>query len=87
MFDWSDYEAAAQRYTRIFKRHDTVRKTTYRGRSGRKLHEIEGLTRSEALHWLAHHPKGAALMQATDTPIDELADLLVEASQTRNKQT
>ena len=31
MFDWSDYEAAAQRYTNIFKRRDdTVRKAAKR---------------------------------------------------------
>ena len=51
---------------------------------GGRLRDAEGLTRSEALHWLAHHPTGAALMQATDTPVSELADLLVEASY-RNK--
>jgi hypothetical protein len=78
MFNWHEHEQAIVKYQKLFGADRKAR--TYRGRSGRKLDQIEGLTRSEALHWLAHHPKGAALMQATDTPISELADLLVEAS-------
>ncbi len=53
----------------------------YRGASGR-LRDAEQLTRSEALHWLAHHPRGAALMlRMSNTPVGEIADMLVEASQ------
>jgi hypothetical protein len=58
MFDWQSHEQAIVKYQKLFGADRKAR--TYRGRSDRKLDQIEGLTRSEALHFLMHHPKGAA---------------------------
>jgi hypothetical protein len=84
--DWRDWEIVAQPqsdFARIFKarpEYYVVRKATYRGGSGRRLHHIENLTREEALHWLAHDPHGRSFARERGEPISDLADLLVEAS-------
>ena len=64
-----------------------LRKATYRGGSGSRLHRIEGLSREEALHWLAHDRHGRAFARERGEPLDMLADHLVEASmRPTNKQ-
>jgi hypothetical protein len=65
MFDWRDYPLG---------------KARYRGGSGSRLHHISGLTREEALHWLAHDKHGRAFARERGEPLDVLADHLVEAS-------
>ena len=62
------------------REYEFVRKATYRGGSGRRLHHIENLTREEALHWLAHDPHGRSFARERGEPLSVLADLLVEAS-------
>jgi hypothetical protein len=58
---------------------------TYRGGSERRLHHIEGLTRAEAMHWLAHSAPGRSFALGRSEPLGDLADLLVEASNKRNE--
>jgi hypothetical protein len=69
-------------YHKLFASAPVRKAATYRGGSGSRLHHIEGLTRSEAIHWLAHDPSGRALALARgrSESLGDLADLLVEAS-------
>ena len=86
MFDWRDYEMVPKpqsTYAKIFgapREYEFVRKASYRGGSGRRLHHIENLTREEALHWLAHDAHGRSFARERGEPLDVLADHLVEAS-------
>ena len=57
-----------------------MRKATYRGGSGSRLHMIENLTPAEAKHWLLHNASGRALLRDTGGDIDALAGHVVEAS-------
>jgi hypothetical protein len=66
-------------YHRLFA-GEIVRKATYRGGSGSRLHHIENLTREEAMHWLAYDPNGRSFARERGEPLDTLADHLVEAS-------
>jgi hypothetical protein len=61
----------------IFKRHPN-----YHYRGGGPIPDRSGgnLDRAEATHWLLHSAQGAALVQRTGLPVDQLADLLVEAA-------
>ena len=85
--DWRDWEMVPKPqsdFAKIFgapREYQFVRKASYRGGSGRRLHHISGLTREEALHWLAHDPHGRSFARERGEPLDVLADHLVEASQ------
>jgi hypothetical protein len=84
MLDWRDFEMVPaepqSEFARIFgkRREYVVRKATYRGGSGHRLHHIENLTREEALHWLAHDPHGRSFARERSEPLDVLADHPVE---------
>ena len=84
--DWRDWEMIPKPqsdFAKIFgapREYQFVRKATYRGGSGRRLHHIENLTREEAKHLLAHDPHGRAFARERGEPLDVLADHLVEAS-------
>jgi hypothetical protein len=52
----------------------------YRGGSGNRLHQIRGLTREEAAHWIVHDRHGRAWARERSEPLDVLVDHLVEAS-------
>jgi hypothetical protein len=64
---------------RIFKGGHRVARHPAKYRGTNRLHQIDGLSGSEALHWFMQHPRGQALTTASDESIDALADLLVEA--------
>lgn len=85
--DWRDWEMVAKPqsdFARIFGAKPTykyVRKATYRGGSGSRLHHIENLTRAEAAHFLLHDRYGRQLRRDfPNIPFDELAAHLCEAS-------
>jgi hypothetical protein len=87
MFRWTDYEMVPKpqsTYAKIFgapREYQFVRKASYRGGSGRRLHHIENLTREEAKHFLLHDPHGRQLQRDfPNIPFDELVDHLCEAS-------
>jgi hypothetical protein len=66
-------------YHEIFR--DLGKRATYRGGTiGSRLHQLEGLTREEAMHWLMHARHGRAFARERGEPLDTLADHLVEAS-------
>jgi hypothetical protein len=69
-------------YGRLFA--GVGKRTLYRDGTGGRLHELEDLTRAEAIHWLMHDRHGRAFARERGEKLGDLADLLVAASRNRS---